>query len=367
MSHLHNHLIRAGEQAAVLTSEPDRKLPRVHATMPQNWTVAQLGRALDAIGKLQPTIVHIQYPAAGYRHGMVALLPWAIKRRFPQIKICITFHELHRERWRSKLESFLAAGAADAIIFPMHYDHLYFRARAGHARRWDDDVPVVTIPVASGIPCRPAIGRSEMRQRLQIANDDVVLAFFGFVRPDKQVEVLLEAFERLLPIYSGLHLALYADFTDAHRDDETTLQYRRSLQPVVARLQARTSRLHQEGYIEDPRLLSSALLASDIGVLPFRNGVYETSTVLMAMLSHGLPVISTASQTAPPDLNRAIYLAQTNDAAGVASAISTLIEQPDERARLQQAARMWIQSHDWPEVVQKHLSLYAGLLPTYAQ
>src|SRR5262249_17091427 len=200
----------AGEQVAVLTSGPERELPAVYATMPQNWTVDRLGRALDAIAAVWPEVVHIQYPAAGYRHGMVALLPWAIKRRFPGIKLCITFHELHRERWRSKLESFIAAGAADAIIFPMHYDHLYFRLRAGRVRRWGDVVPVVTIPVASGVPCRPVMARSEMRQRLKLANDDILLAFFGFVRPDKQVEVLLEAFERLLPIYPDVHLALYA-------------------------------------------------------------------------------------------------------------------------------------------------------------
>lgn len=362
------HLHAAGEEIEVLTSEEGRKEPGVHTTLPVNWTLANIGHVLKEIERLQPEIVHMQYPLAGYRHGVVAALPVAIKQRFPEIKLCLTLHELQRQRWRSRLEAFAAACVADAVLFSRQTERLYFRARAGRLRDWGSAVPLVTVPIPSTIPVQPSADREWVRTRLGIGTEDICLVFFGFVRPDKQVEVLLEAWEQLSPHYPRLHLALYADFAAAHRDNADTLEYRRSLRPVLERLQARSTRLHVEGYLEDPKAVSAALLASDIGVLPFRDGVYEASTVLMAMLEHGLPVVTTGNHLAPRKLLEAVHLAPTNDATGLTTAIVRLVEEAQPSSRSEQAARLWVEQHSWHKVVQQHLELYhmlgkPGLLP----
>lgn len=359
---LRQQLSAAGMRVSILTSAPDRQQPDVHARMPRDWTLANMGMVLSEIERIQPDIVHFQYPAAGYRHGVVAALPALIKRKFPQLKLCITFQELHRERWRSRLEGFATAQVVDAVVFSMHYDRLYFRSRVGKLRAWDTGIPLVCAPIPPTVPFAPRLDRATARASLNLQDDDILLTFFGFVRPDKGVDVLLQVFEALVEQYPQVHLALYADFTDAHRVNHATLRYRRRLLPVVERLARTTGRLHHEGYLADPAMLSAALLASDIGVLPFPDGVYETSTVLMAMFSHNVPVVSTPGETAPPDLNKAVELARTSKVDDISRAVARLIEQPVLRRHRQSAARQWLHQNGWPEVVRQHQLLYAKLL-----
>ncbi len=350
-----------GLAAQAVTSLPAQAAPGVVPLVPPRWTVAQLPRLLRWLAAAQPDIVHLQFPSAGYRHGVAALLPWAIRQQLPAANICLTLHELTRERWRIGLEGMVATLAADALLFVQRADMLHWRRRVGRVRRWDR-VPTALTSVPSNIPNRPSQSRAAVRAALGLRDDDQLLIFFGFVRPDKGIEALLAAFAQLYPSNPRLHLAIYADFGDGQAASAATLSYRRSLAPQLAALQAQTPQLHLGSYLDDPAELSAVLGAADLGVLPFQDGLYPSSGVLMAMLAHDLPVVTTDSPAVAAALREAVFIAPSAAAAGIAGTIEAVLAQPAYRTQRRGAQRAWIAHHGWEEIVQQHQALYAALL-----
>ena len=356
---LTHHLAATGIATAVLTSRSSPPAMGVHPIMPPRWTLANLGPIFQAVERLQPDLLHLQYPTAGYRPGVVAALPWLLKRRFPHLPLCLTLHEWQHERWRSKLEAACAAGVTDALFWGRPSDVVEFRRWAGGLRQWEAMPTALTTIPGSIAPTTAAAGAA-IRRELGLAADDLLLVFFGFVRPDKGVDVLLRAFATLCEEMPNLHLALCADFEAQHQASAATLQYREQLRPLVTEVKQRTGRLHHLGFVRDDRRLSAILHASDLGVLPFRNGVYANSTVLMAMLAHHLPVVTTAAALLP-ELAAALAFTAANDDEGLVQTLRRLLTQPHERAQLRQAAAQWHAGHGWPQAVAEHRLVYTQL------
>ncbi len=128
---------------------------------------------------------------------------------------------------------------------------------AGPMRADGGGKPVVTIPNGVDIESfAPGISGKEIRRRFGIADDAVVYGFVGSFAPWHGLDLLVDAFERLLKDHSSIHLLLVG---------QANAQWR----PLLARIAAPDLAPHitVTGFVP-PRDIPPYLAAMDITTLP---------------------------------------------------------------------------------------------------
>jgi len=91
----------------------------------------------------------------------------------------------------------------------------------------------------------------------------------------------------------------------------------------------------------DEQELSLHISACDVLIQPYPDGVSTRRTTVMAALEHGRPVVTTSGPLTEPlwQASGAVALAPAGDADAFLRCLRQLLEDPDERARLANAAR----------------------------
>ncbi len=366
------HLRHAGAEASVLTGV-GAALPDdldVRRTVP-DWGV----RGWPAIGRgvaaTRPDLVHIQYQAGAFagRGGIVAL-PWWLTRRVA-LPVVVTFHDRCVPYLFPKagpLRAFalraLARGGA-ATIATNGDDWLALRAD------WATERQLHLIPIGSNIPTlvedERRVVRTATRSALGVGPDTAVIAYFGLVSASKGVDLLLDAVASavargltdfcLLLIGGGASATDGADF-GADGD-------------LAGALRARglTERAIVTGALP-AAAVAAYLVASDLVVLPYRDGASWRRGSLLAALAAGVPTITTvpragydAAGALPTLTDRVeVTLVPPDDVQALAAAILRLFTDPAGRARQAAGGRAVAARFDWPTIANAHLELYARLL-----
>ena len=106
------------------------------------------------------------------------------------------------------------------------------------------------------------------------------------------------------------------------------------------------------------------LLAADVCVLPYRDGVSFRRGSFMAALAHGLPIISTRPPMPNPKLRDGenILLVPADDARAAADAVETLVAAPNLRARLARGAQELADTFAWERIAAQTAQLYSELV-----
>ena len=120
-----------------------------------------------------------------------------------------------------------------------------------------------------------------------------------------------------------------------------------------------TDRVFWTGYTPQPEV-SANLLASDICVLPYRDGVSFRRGSFMAALSHGLPIVSTRPRVDVPELvhGENILLVPPDAPVALAEAIARLAQDANLRRRLGEGAARLAQVFTWEKIAEKTKALY---------
>ncbi len=118
-------------------------------------------------------------------------------------------------------------------------------------------------------------------------------------------------------------------------------------------------RVHFLGHRHDmPRLMRAA----DLFVIPSR---YDAaSLVLLEAMASELPVI-TAATVGSADLvstQCGIVIDDPNDASSLAVALKRLVESPESRKRMGEAARTVVEQHSWQQMSERYLRLYQEIV-----
>jgi glycosyltransferase involved in cell wall biosynthesis len=123
--------------------------------------------------------------------------------------------------------------------------------------------------------------------------------------------------------------------------------------------------VYRTGYT-DLAQVSANLLAADVVVMPYRDGVSFRRTTLIAALRHGCPVVSTtpADPGLVPEIRPGenMLLAPPRDAAGLARTIAPLVNNPALRHTLASGARQLGQLFEWKQIAQKTFDLYRAVV-----
>ncbi len=310
-------------------------------------------------------IVNIQYQTAAYgMHPAINLLPLRLRTgtdsrprtvvTFHDLKVPYLFPKAGSLRWWANLA---LARWSDAVIATNAED--FARLSTYSFIR-----SLSLIPIGSNIsPETPAdYDRESWRARWGLKPDDLLLSYFGFLNESKGGETLVHALNKLVQrgydAQSAPNLQLLMIGGKVGSSDPTNVAYLKRVEGLIEEL-GLTDRVLWTGYTPQPEV-SANLLASDICVLPYRDGASFRRGSFMAALAHGLPIVSTRPRVDVPELRHGenILLVPPDAPVALAEAIARLAEDARPRRRLGEGAARLAQSFTWEKIAEKTEALY---------
>jgi glycosyltransferase involved in cell wall biosynthesis len=321
------------------------------------WTFGALLRIRNLARHLRLDILNIQYQAAAF--GLSA--PIHFLPDLAGAKTVVTFHDLRipylfpkAGRLRPAAVTHLARAAAGVIVTdPADEQEL---RRRGSVKR------LAKIPIGSNIEAAPPAGydREVWRARLGVGSKELLLGYFGFLNESKGGETLISALAILKDRRAPFKLLLIGGQTGS--SDATNAEFEAKVEKMIRRYDL-GDHILRTGFVEAAQV-SGHLLASDVVVLPYRDGVSFRRGSLMAALAHGCAIITTEPQTAMPEALDGVNLrlVPPGSPQALVLAITGLLDAPALRARLGQGASELAASFDWDAIARRTLDFYRSIL-----
>ncbi|HUS17512.1 MAG TPA: glycosyltransferase family 4 protein [Chloroflexia bacterium] len=365
-------LAQAGRQVHVLTTRTDRA-GRAEPTPPgvcvhrlvRDWGWGCWGDIARALRTLHPAVAVVQYQTGAYRlHGAINLLPWRLQRL--PVAWVTTFHDLREPylfpkagRLRPLANAALMRGSR-AIVVTNPQDQAALPAWARARARG--------IPIGANIAPVPPSGwdRAAIRGRYGVRPETILIAYFGFFNASKGLDTLLAALASLRRQGGAYHLLLVGGGSTT--SDPTNAATEAALRRQIAAL-GLTTAVYWTGYL-DPAGVSAALLSADLAALPFADGASLRRGSLLAVLAHGLPLVTTTP--APTGVRAAdwpalahgtnVLLVPPADPDALAAALARLADDAALRARLGAGAQTLAAQFDWGRIAAEYLALFDSLI-----
>jgi glycosyltransferase involved in cell wall biosynthesis len=382
-SRLRGALDERGVSSVVLTTREAARGsedPRVKGVV-AGWGMRDLPALVRAVCRERPDVIHVQHAAGTYSFKRaVFFLPPLLRAAGCSAPLVTTVHEYGWWEWEprgvpprvvevlktwgqrcgvwDREDGFLLTGSDALLTTNTH-------AEAAIADRLPWLVPrLCRVPLVANVdivPVTPEAARDEARARYGWPLDAEVISYFGFLHPVKGIETLLEAHRRVLQSQLRARLLLIGGVESLALGDEATW-YWNKLHTLVTKL-GLDETVAMTGYVPEEDA-SRLLSGTDIGVLPFNEGVTLKSGTLLTMLAHGLPVVATRPDPPEPDLvdRRIVWLVERRDATGLASTLSELLADARQRKRLGEAGRVYTRDLSWPVIAQRHQEVYEAVL-----
>ena len=346
--------------------------------MTGGWGPGMLLPLALPIRRLNPDILHIQHAAGSFafRRAVFWLVPVlrAIGWRGP---VVVTLHEYGWWPWRPRLlgrawdrlgpwgearglwdrEDFALLTCAQLIIATHEATAEVLKARLPRlAPRIEQIVIGSNIPV---LATDVAAARTWVREHHGWEPGAPVVVYFGFLHPVKGLETLLAAFGQVLAREPAARLLIVGGAESLALHGEEAERYTRRLKGMVQEMGlGPTVRL--TGYLPDESV-SRCLAGADLGVLPFNGGLTMKSGSLLAMWSHGLPVVGTRPAQPPPELEHTAWLVPARNADALAAALLKLLGDEATRGVLADRARRVATGFDWGAIADRHVEIYEAV------
>jgi polysaccharide biosynthesis protein PslF len=280
----------------------------------RRWSWSEMPRLLRAIRRFSPDVIDIHFHGRLYHdQPMITLLPGLLKRaaRPPRIVTHVEYPTgvrpdrtlLTTRALRKAMVWWLGAAPVDwaygalltesdrlIVLSAVHRATLAERFEPASAKA----VLIPPPPLMRLSPDRGGQARRETRRALGVADDECLLAYFGYLYPGKGVETLLQAMSldgsrpgrtAKAVIIGGANEVVLRDLDRPNYPEELR---RLAVALGVAR------RLTWTGYYaSDSDIASRYLAAADVAVLPFGAGAYLNNSSIAAAAVHALPIVTT--------------------------------------------------------------------------
>lgn len=360
-------LTKRGVQVSVLTTDAVPSVPRPPSSVLRilrtikKWDWSALSQIRRTIEETKPDIYHIQYQTGAFgMHPMINFAPRLLAST--KINSAVTFHDLRPMYLFPKAGplrdwvTFQLAQKTDAVIATNQED--YTRLATRHLQN------LSLIPIGSNINPTPPpdFDPGALREELGIEPDEILLCYFGFLNESKGGETLLRALAEM-PNAKLVMLGGQTGETDA-----TNISYLARVRKLIDDLEL-TDRVIWTDFLDPPEV-SAHFLASDMCVLPYRDGASYRRGTFMAALAHGMAIVTTDDGRQPADDGRLpalrngenVVLVPPDDPGAIVEAVNRIASNPTLRAQLQQRARETAQFFTWDKIADAHLELYSKLL-----
>lgn len=364
-------LAELGSEVHIVTSRnPDSAqspiLPNgvvLHPIMPAwGWREADL--LFKTLADLRPDVVHIQYEAGmyGYRNWGVGLLWHGVHvHSYP---IVTTLHELWAPKIRllSRSKFIQSLTKRGMILAIAGWSGAVLVTNEAYQAEVSSILParlqgrLHLVRQASPFPSRPTPGfdRNTVRRTLGITDNTSVLGYFGFLRKDKGIELLLQVLEQLVRRSVPAKLLVVGE---VHESD--AVDYKRSLESLAMQLHVADDIIWLP-YLPAQEAINM-LSCSDVIALPYLDGVSTRRTSFLATLGLGLPIVTTLGQPIPSWISDAGVTLVHPDVTCLTEGILPLIagNMPSEERSIQR--KLIAQLLGWETIAQDTIQVYQWL------
>ncbi|MEM7535827.1 MAG: glycosyltransferase family 4 protein, partial [Chloroflexota bacterium] len=353
-----------GVQVSVMTST---SVATGHQTQPNNVPVYPSVKRWDwriwsAIHSHAETIgadwIHVQYQTAAFgMNPAINVAPW--RWRASRFNVAWTYHDL--------LIPYLFPKAGDGLRrwvteWPSTQSDLTIVTNEGDRLQLaEKNVPQLhKIPIGSNIQGK-ILPESECQQRRVMrgyGQDDLVLAYFGFLNRSKGGKLLIRTLHQLVQQRPNTYLLMIGERVGA--SDVTNYAYLQEVEALVADL-GLTAHVQWTGH-QSQEDVSADLHACDVLVMPYADGVSLRRGTLMAGLANGCAIVTTTPQAPLPELvdgEDLCYAAYDADA--LTAAINRIVTQPEFAATLQKNAYAKSKQFTWDTIAQQHVACYQSI------
>lgn len=372
------HLRAAGLEAVLITTHEWASAAGDGAVgVSDHWQVSGVVAAAQALRRLDLDVLHVQFAPSvfGFTRA-VGLLPLLLPRHLPLV---VTLHEYGvwsanrpGRRTRSRLwsaaehrcyidrETLLLVPRATRLLVPSpeHLDVLASRFPR-HPR------PVREAPIGMNIDVPPvglAEARAAVRDELGATPEAPVIAFFGFLHPEKALDRLIMAAGSVAEQWPDVQLLLIGGLESHSVDKAAAHRLRADLQQVSAACGI-PNQVHFTGHVPDVEVFR-LLQAADVAAFPFNAGVTRKSGSLLAAFAAGVPVVATAppGQVREPMEADGVLRVPPRDTDSLAEALRRVLSDRILAHRLTAAGRAVAAGHSWDAIAALHARVYAQAL-----
>jgi len=294
------------------------------------WRAARLAAAAD------PDLVLIQWWVPFWAPSLAAVA--ALVRRWTRARVVFICHNVlpHDSRaWLARPLARLALGRGDAFIVHAAPDAAALRALLPRAAA--ADIHHATLPAFD--IARPA-GRAEARSRLGLPPGAAVALFFGFVRPYKGLDHLIDALPAAAALVPDLRLVVAGEFWQPAAD---------FLARAAAVGMADRVRI-DDRYIPNEEV-GVYFDAADVLVMPYVEATQSAVATLAA--AFGLPAIATRVGGLPEVVidGETGLVVPPGDPAALAEALARILRDEAFRMRLRSGASAQGDRFGWGRLV----------------
>jgi glycosyltransferase involved in cell wall biosynthesis len=207
-------------------------------------------------------------------------------------------------------------------------------------------------------------GRAHGRKRLGVGPGEFLLAYFGYVYPNKGVETLLRAFQSVARRRPEARLLIVGGFIA--RNFPNYQAYREQILELPKQLGIQEKVIWFGGYEWNSDDASTCLRAADAAVIPMDYGVQLNNSALAALTAHGLPVIATKGVVVEEQFmdEQNVLLCDPRSPAAMAEAIERLMTDAELARRLKAGARRFSDDwFSWDKAVTRTMTALSSLAP----
>ncbi|VAW32658.1 glycosyl transferase, group 1 [hydrothermal vent metagenome] len=322
------------------------------------WRWPSLAVVADIVQRHDLDMVNIQYQPAAYNmnSAVINFLPWRLKG---MTKTAVTFHDLRvpylfpkAGRLRQTAVNFLAR-SAHGLITTNPTDYYALKSSIENQKS-----KIEMIPIGSNITIHPTtqVEVDEIRQKLGLDSGAIALGYFGFLNESKGADTLIET---LAQLDGRFHLIFIGGQTGAS-DSANNQAFLGGLKAQINTL-GLEDRVHWTGFLSDEQV-SAHLQATDMMVMPYRDGASLRRGTLMAALVHGRPLITTQPAAKELLAGKNCLLVAVGDVTGLGTAVQTLTNDADLRQKIGWGAAQLAAQFSWEKIARETAVFYQTLL-----
>ena len=217
--------------------------------------------------------------------------------------------------------------------------------------------------IPHGSPTVPA--SAEAKERLGLLGHTVLLTF-GLLSPDKGIEYVIDALPAILARHPDV-IYVVLGTTHPHVREQHGEEYRVALAARARELGVEANVMFHDRFVSAEEL-ADFLGAADICLTPYLQPEQVTSGALAYAVGAGRAIISTPFRYAAELLSEGRgILVPWRDAPAIASAVSDLVTDDDERRALGKRAGVLGQGMHWPAIAQQYVDSFARARSGYAE
>ncbi len=344
-------LAQADESVTVLTtrSVPASSPGRV-TVIPDlpDWSCTRLPALIKRIRRMNPDIIHLQYPSLGFERGLAPnlLFPALRLQRLPAKRV-LTLHEYASLTWKGRWRLWLTLRWAHRIICTNRRDQEVLAA----------DFPgcqgkLQVIPLGSTVGSREEAAGNESAESLLPKENKTWLLHFGSVMPNKGWEVLVPALRQLRDEGRSVGLLAVSDLQPAR------YAYHRRVSDLI-QASGLSSHIQFTGYLPTDQV-SRKMQACCLAVQPYTDGARLNHSTFVAVLAHGLAVVTTDPLHLLEEVKhgRQFWGVIPRDPKALADGIKHLLDHPDLVEKLRKGAAQAADYFSWDRIIRLTRCVY---------